>query len=279
MGRFGFGRGGTALSEKQHYDMLSGKLRDVSLEPGVRRGTDDGGAEGDVEDHGDRDRTLVGGARGRRREKKSHSNRLSWFNGEGGVPITGTGHGGTTTPPKSGPERSGTRSASPSPSPATPSSSSEHGHGHGITRPPQAHAHFHSSTLPNPSRGPYPNPRASDPVLSSQLNPHTHTHGNGHRYPPTANGASAGAGVGVGTTNGIGGTGTSSPKPSLDSASADATLALKQVGKAIKNAVLHDARNLSGRAEDLAGGLSWNVTSSHEAKVRLFLLYTIQPWS
>ncbi|KAJ3503863.1 hypothetical protein NLJ89_g8241 [Agrocybe chaxingu] len=72
----------------------------------------------------------------------------------------------------------------------------------------------------------------SNPVTPSNLNP--------HRYPPH---------------------GTNSPRPSLDSA--DATL--KQAAKVIKNAVLHDARNLRGKNENLAG-LSWNINSTHEAK-------------
>lgn len=39
------------------------------------------------------------------------------------------------------------------------------------------------------------------------------------------------------------------------------------VGKALKNAVLHDARNISGKEKDLSS-LTWNVTSTSEAKVR-----------
>ena len=36
----------------------------------------------------------------------------------------------------------------------------------------------------------------------------------------------------------------------------------------LKHAVLHDARNLSGKAGDF-GALAWNVNSAHEAKVAI----------
>jgi len=43
-------------------------------------------------------------------------------------------------------------------------------------------------------------------------------------------------------------------------------LYVRQAAKVFKHAVLHDARNLSGKAGAL-GGLAWNVNSAHEAKV------------
>lgn len=39
-----------------------------------------------------------------------------------------------------------------------------------------------------------------------------------------------------------------------------------QAAKVLKNAVLHDARNIQGK-EGETGGLVWDVTSAHEAKV------------
>ncbi|KAI9001298.1 Mechanosensitive ion channel-domain-containing protein [Trametes punicea] len=43
--------------------------------------------------------------------------------------------------------------------------------------------------------------------------------------------------------------------------------AAAQAAKALKSAVLHDARNIQGKdTDEVVGGLVWNVTSSHEAK-------------
>ncbi|KIM45923.1 hypothetical protein M413DRAFT_23733 [Hebeloma cylindrosporum] len=53
-----------------------------------------------------------------------------------------------------------------------------------------------------------------------------------------------------------------SPRPSVDAVEAT----VKQAAKVIKHAVLHDARNLSGRSADDLGSLSWNVNSAREAK-------------
>lgn len=44
---------------------------------------------------------------------------------------------------------------------------------------------------------------------------------------------------------------------------------IKQAAKVIKNAVLHDARNIRGANDSEAAGLAWNVNSAHEAKVGL----------
>lgn len=43
-------------------------------------------------------------------------------------------------------------------------------------------------------------------------------------------------------------------------------MVVMQAAKALKNAVLHDARNIQGK-EGETGGLVWDVTSAHEAKV------------
>ena len=69
--------------------------------------------------------------------------------------------------------------------------------------------------------------------------------GAGHAYPP-------GAGVGTGTRQ----------TTSEDGDAADVAL---KAAKALRNAVLHDARNLRGK-DAAASGLVWDVTSAHEAK-------------
>lgn len=46
-------------------------------------------------------------------------------------------------------------------------------------------------------------------------------------------------------------------------------MVVMQAAKALKNAVLHDARNIQGK-EGETGGLVWDVTSAHEAKVCFF---------
>jgi len=51
-----------------------------------------------------------------------------------------------------------------------------------------------------------------------------------------------------------------------------------QAAKALKTAVLHDARNIEGKAAD-AGALLWDVTSSREAKVRSHVVLRISGWS
>ncbi|KDR83508.1 hypothetical protein GALMADRAFT_55000 [Galerina marginata CBS 339.88] len=68
--------------------------------------------------------------------------------------------------------------------------------------------------------------------------PATPSHLNPNRYPPA-----------------------DSPRPSVDGTDSPT---LKQAAKLLKNAILHDARNISGRNEN--DGLSWNVNSAHEAK-------------
>jgi hypothetical protein len=71
--------------------------------------------------------------------------------------------------------------------------------------------------------------------------------GSPHRYPPTPRHGS--------------------PRPSMD-ASNEGGDTLLQAAKVIKSAVLHDARNIQGKSEGLAS-MAWNVSSAHEAKVRI----------
>jgi len=54
-----------------------------------------------------------------------------------------------------------------------------------------------------------------------------------------------------------------SPRTSVDGVEAT----VKHAAKVIKHAVLHDARNLSGKNGEDLGSLSWNVNSAQEAKV------------
>jgi hypothetical protein len=70
--------------------------------------------------------------------------------------------------------------------------------------------------------------------------PSTSSNSNLHRYPPSQ-----------------------SPRASVDGVEAT----VKHAASVIKHAVLHDARNLRGKNGEDLGSLSWNVNSSHEAKV------------
>ena len=70
--------------------------------------------------------------------------------------------------------------------------------------------------------------------------PSTSSNSNLHRYPPSQ-----------------------SPRTSVDGVEAT----VKHAANVIKHAVLHDARNLSGKSGGDLGSLSWNVNSAHEAKV------------
>lgn len=72
--------------------------------------------------------------------------------------------------------------------------------------------------------------------------PSTSSNSNLHRYPPSQ-----------------------SPRASVDGVEAT----VKHAANVIKHAVLHDARNLRGKNGEDLGSLSWNVNSSHEAKVFL----------
>ncbi|ETW84480.1 Mechanosensitive ion channel [Heterobasidion irregulare TC 32-1] len=77
---------------------------------------------------------------------------------------------------------------------------------------------------------------------------------NPHRYPPTPMPDGAGA-----------------ARRSSEEDGGAAVVA--QAARVLKNAVLHDARNLEGK-EGGAGGLVWDVTSAHEAKRLARLIYT-----
>ncbi|KAF5363319.1 hypothetical protein D9756_000581 [Leucocoprinus leucothites] len=82
-----------------------------------------------------------------------------------------------------------------------------------------------------------PNLPSSRPLTPSNLNP--------HRYPPPGQSGAA--------------TPRSSVEGGLDGG-------VRQAAIALKNAVLHDARNLKGTSDDDQAQLSWGVSSSHEAK-------------
>lgn len=84
----------------------------------------------------------------------------------------------------------------------------------------------------------------SVPLTHSNLNPNTRDTSAPHTYPPTASPKQSGAGDGDGGDTFI------------------------QAAKVFKAAILHDARNIKGKGER-EGSMSWNVNSSHEAKVRV----------
>lgn len=73
---------------------------------------------------------------------------------------------------------------------------------------------------------------------------------NPHRYPPSVKNS----------------------RSSFD-ASVELDTTLVNAAKVLKNAVLHDARNIRGKDDDL-GGLSWNVNSAYEAKHLARSIYT-----
>ncbi|KAI0370172.1 hypothetical protein BV20DRAFT_944607 [Pilatotrama ljubarskyi] len=103
----------------------------------------------------------------------------------------------------------------------------------------------------------------SDPTnLQSQRGPELQSSPGEHRYPPSPLGQSP---AGVGSP-----TGRSARRRSAESeedAAAIVQQAATQAAKALKSAMLHDARNIAGKdSDEVVGGLVWNVTSSHEAK-------------
>ena len=95
------------------------------------------------------------------------------------------------------------------------------------------------------------------PAVPSHLNP--------HRYPPNMDKrpnshASSDDGYhAYGSAGGVAGAATTAAEV------VDATI--RQTAKALKTAVLHDARNIKGNADE-RGGLGWNIHSAREAKVR-----------
>ncbi|OSC98709.1 hypothetical protein PYCCODRAFT_1470850 [Trametes coccinea BRFM310] len=80
-----------------------------------------------------------------------------------------------------------------------------------------------------------------------------------HRYPPSPLAPSnAGSPTGRGRRR---------SDDSEEDAAAIVQQAATQAAKALKSAMLHDARNIQGKdTDEVVGGLVWNVTSSHEAK-------------
>jgi hypothetical protein len=94
------------------------------------------------------------------------------------------------------------------------------------------------------------NVEATDPSTPSRpITPHgtyLQASNSPHRYPPT---------------------GTSVEDHSMD-AEGDTTL-VHSAAKALKTAVLHDARNIQGKGDENIAVLPWNVESAHEAKVEL----------
>ncbi|PFH52860.1 hypothetical protein AMATHDRAFT_139083 [Amanita thiersii Skay4041] len=63
------------------------------------------------------------------------------------------------------------------------------------------------------------------------------------------------------------------PKSSPEDSSNDSEPALTHAAKVFKHAILHDARNLRGNSDGL-NSLSWNITSSQEAKRLARAIYT-----
>lgn len=96
------------------------------------------------------------------------------------------------------------------------------------------------------------------PAVPSHLNP--------HRYPPNTDtrpsSHTSSDDIGYhpyGSPGGVAGAATAA------AGAVDATI--RQTAKALKAAVLHDARNIKGNADE-RGGLGWNIHSAREAKVR-----------
>lgn len=98
-----------------------------------------------------------------------------------------------------------------------------------------------------------------------------------HSYPPKASPIDSGTASGSGTPH--------RPGTPIGRKSHDEDGAVLHAAKALKSAVLHDARNFRGDADENEGitGLGWNVGSAHEAKVILVylscLLTTISNYS
>jgi hypothetical protein len=89
-------------------------------------------------------------------------------------------------------------------------------------------------------------PRQQHVSHLSPSQPHTASNLNPHRHPPHGQSGEVTPG--------------SSVEGGLDGG-------VRQAAKALKHAVLHDARNLKGTTDEEMAQLSWSVSSSHEAKV------------
>ncbi|KAI0771961.1 Mechanosensitive ion channel-domain-containing protein [Trametes elegans] len=104
-----------------------------------------------------------------------------------------------------------------------------------------------------------PHPRGnSEPA---NFRPDLQLNTNEHRYPPSPLAQSpANTGSPAGRSH-------RRSSESDEAAAAIVQQAATTAAKALKSAVLHDARNIRGKdSDEVLGGLVWNVTSSHEAK-------------
>ncbi|KAF9057504.1 hypothetical protein BJ165DRAFT_1397760 [Panaeolus papilionaceus] len=202
---FGF-TGLGALSEKQHYKMLHGALKNATPRSRIPTFPDDYELD-------DNNKTLVESSRRADSKQDNSTKRLSWFSG--GEKEKAEEEYGEYN------EKNDIRTTPP--------------------RPPFAGRDDNDLRPPIPNQVPYTPP--SHPALSN-LNP--------HRYPPSYTPREHASRSG-------------SPRPGVDHPQSSPDAAIRQAAKVIKNAVLHDARNLSGKSEGLAN-LAWNVNSSHEAK-------------
>ncbi|KAI0637907.1 Mechanosensitive ion channel-domain-containing protein [Trametes polyzona] len=101
----------------------------------------------------------------------------------------------------------------------------------------------------------------SEPANFQSQRPDLQVNTNEHRYPPSP--------LAQSPANGSSPAGRSRRRSSESEEDAAAIVqqAATQAAKALKSAMLHDARNIQGKdADEVLGGLVWNVTSSHEAK-------------
>ncbi|KAI0650129.1 Mechanosensitive ion channel-domain-containing protein [Trametes meyenii] len=108
-----------------------------------------------------------------------------------------------------------------------------------------------------------PHPRGnSEPANFQSQRPDLQLNTNEHRYPPSPLAQSP-----ANANSPAGRSARRRGSESDDDAAAVVQQAATQAAKALKSAVLHDARNIRGKdADEVLGGLVWNVTSSHEAK-------------
>ncbi|KAI0663140.1 Mechanosensitive ion channel-domain-containing protein [Cubamyces menziesii] len=106
-----------------------------------------------------------------------------------------------------------------------------------------------------------PHPRGqSEPANFQSQRPDLHINPNDqHRYPPSPLTQSQANSPASRTRR--------RSSESDEDAAAIVQQAATQAAKALKSAMLHDARNIQGKdSDEVVGGLVWNVTSSHEAK-------------
>lgn len=108
-----------------------------------------------------------------------------------------------------------------------------------------------SSWFAHPRSQSEPAPRDDKPELNVSTSSE-------HRYPPSPLAQSPATGSPVGRS--------ARRSTDLEDPAAVVQHAATHAAKALKTAILHDARNIQGRDDAELGGLVWNVTSSHEAK-------------